>query len=105
MRNFWARIVALAIVPKCKIAVVFLQTVGLLPHTYGVRLPDAHHRWMSFLDAFQVAEWSELVIPGSCLSGGFRGRLMIDALGPFALMVALLAVGKALSVVKHLLGG
>eukprot|EP00966_Prymnesium_polylepis_P104812 2428059-Prymnesium_polylepis.1 len=86
---FRARASALAIVPKCKVAVVFLQTVGLLPVVFGVRLPDAYHNWMSFLDAFQVAEWSNLVIPDSCLSGGFRGRLVIDALAPFALMLAL----------------
>eukprot|EP00966_Prymnesium_polylepis_P291011 6720843-Prymnesium_polylepis.1 len=60
---------------------------------------------MSFLDAFQVAEWSDFVIPASCFSGGFRGRLVIDALAPFALIVALLAARKALGIVNHLLGG
>ena len=70
--------------------------MGLLPVVFGVRLPDAYHNWMSFLDAFQVAEWSNLVIPDSCLSGGFRGRLVIDALAPFALMLALAVAGKTL---------
>ena len=37
MRSFWARITALAIVPKCKVAVVFLQTVGLLPDVCDCR--------------------------------------------------------------------
>ena len=60
---------------------------------------------MSFLDAFEVAGWSDFVIPGSCLSGGFRGRLVIDALAPFMLMVALLVAGKAVGIAKHLLGG
>ena len=85
-----------ALIPKIKLLIALYQTVISIPTVYDVALPPAYYRWMKFVTVVDI-NIDALVVPGSCLPGGFHSRLLLRGLAPIALM-AFVAVFRLLYV-------
>jgi len=67
----------------------FYQIIIAIENTYNVDpIPD---NYISALVPFQFLsfDWSALVYPSSCLSGGFKARLLLVCIGPLLFMLGL----------------
>eukprot|EP00966_Prymnesium_polylepis_P325218 7381201-Prymnesium_polylepis.5 len=74
---------------KPKMLVGFYQIIIAIENTYNVDpIPD---NYISALVPFQFLsfDWSALVYPSSCLSGGFKARLLLVCIGPLLFMLGL----------------
>lgn len=96
MNRVWRRIKDLALMAKLKILIVYLQIVLDVPETYGVELPPTYRRIMRDALAWIDLDWTRLVVPGECLSGGFDGRLLLRGLVPLGAAVALFLANTVL---------
>jgi hypothetical protein len=93
----------------------------VLPSVYGIDMPKEYcepsppslsptvlfsdavgcarsDEWLDWLDV-QKFDWSDSVVPGACLVGGLKFRLLLRGLGPLLLML----VPLVLSIVPHII--
>jgi hypothetical protein len=88
---------------RSQMVVAFGQKIAVMQMVYGLRLPEYYQDWMGFLELFEI-DWSAIVFPGSCLSGGFFSRLLLRGLGPLALVAYVLVVGATVGAARRLVG-
>jgi hypothetical protein len=77
---------------KGKMLVGFYQIIIAIEVTYNVDpIPDSY---INAIAPFQFIgfDWSSLIFPADCLSGGFKSRLILVGLGPLVFMVATAAL-------------
>ena len=94
------RVAGVAIMPKLKILIAFYQSVVVIPEVYNVVLPDRFTNWLSFISWIQL-QWTEFIVPGNCLSGGFIGRLLLRGLTPIGVLLVLPVVRPVLSLCQR----
>jgi hypothetical protein len=78
-------------VPLLKVTFVFFQCVAALPRTFNLHMPPLYFRWSASLEALEF-DWTYLMLPGSCMAGGARARLLLRALCPLALLAVVLLI-------------
>ena len=81
------RATQLAIIPNLKILIAFYQSVVTVPSVYDVHLPKSYYDWTEHFNWAKL-DWSEFVVPGSCLAGGPKGRMLLRGLAPLGLLAA-----------------
>ena len=86
------RLLGLGLIPKCKLLIAFYQSVQALPKVYSVELPPEYYEWMQVVDWLEL-DWTALVVPGSCLGGGYLTRFLLKGLVPLGAMGVLLLAG------------
>jgi len=79
------------IVPRFKIIVTYLQVAVVLPSLYGTEMPSEYDKWLDWLEVLKF-DWSELLVPGACLLGGLKSRILLRGLGPLLLMLCPLVI-------------
>jgi len=92
------KVVSHTAVPRFKILVALYQAVIVLPDLYGIEMPSGYYHSLGWLEALKF-DWSDVVIPGSCLVGGLKIRLLLRGLVPLLLMLSPLV----LSIVQHMI--
>ena len=96
-----ARLRSIDVVPRVKQLFAFYQTVSAIPQVYNVRMPAVYTEWTSSITGVFDLDWSNIAVPGSCLTGGFVSRLFLRGIVPLVLMAVVLFVGWASSVGSH----
>ena len=92
----------IGIVPKIKLALTFTQVIAALESTYDIGLPDSWFRWTAFLRFFGDLDWMNWVVPSECVIGkGMAQVLLLRALVPLAIIIAVPVVGAAVFVIKQ----
>ena len=86
MRRFTIKAGSHALIPKLKLLIAFYQSAVAIPRVYDVALPPEYYQWMRLITVFDI-NWDFLVVPGACLPGGFRSRLLLRGLAPLAVML------------------
>ena len=99
LRRAHLKLHAFALMPKLKLVVAFYQSVQVLPTVYNVELPEDYYKWMSAIDFLRL-DWSNLVVPGACLKGGYLSRLLLKGITPLAAMLLVLLCGWAYDVLS-----
>ncbi|KAL1515069.1 hypothetical protein AB1Y20_004134 [Prymnesium parvum] len=99
--NLLARLSALAVIPKLKLAIAFLQTVWLIPGVFDLELPEFYYHWLQWVEIFRF-DWADWLFPASCYGEGFRSHLLLQSCLPFALMASAIVAYLA-SIVGRLL--
>jgi hypothetical protein len=59
--------------------------------------PDQWHNWLNVLKF----EWSDVVVPGSCLVGGLKLRILLRGLAPLILLLFPLAISIVMCMISH----
>ena len=72
---------------KLKTLISFYQICSVLPTVYGVELHSDFTGWFRWMDKVNL-NLLDLIYPGTCL-GSMRDRMIINALWPYLLIVAL----------------
>jgi len=90
---------SLAAVPKLKLIFACYQVTVALPDTYDVEMPQDYHKWLYWLDWFQL-DWS-VIVAGACGARRYEDRLLLRGLAPLLLLVALVVFGAWPFVFSH----
>ena len=93
-QSFRLKWASFAFVPKAKILIAVFQMIFAIPSVYDVQLPPEYYEWMEVF-AFATFEWDQFVVPGSCLPGGFRFRVLLRGLVPLLLMLAIVPINMS----------
>lgn len=70
---------------------------------YGVEMPPYYKRIMRDAFAWIDFDWTQALVPGECLWGGFATRLALRGLVPFGVIVAIVLVSMAIVAIQQLL--
>ena len=103
VRRLYQALAAVSLVPKLKLVLAFYQSVAVLPTVYNVKLSHTYYKWTGFLNVFDI-DWSNFAIPGACLEGGYRSRLLLRSLGPLVLIICVFGFAFAVNVGRALIG-
>ena len=103
VRRLYQAVAAVSLVPKLKLVLAFYQSVAVLPTVYNVKLSHTYYKWTGFLTVFDI-DWSNFAIPGACLEGGYRSRLLLRSLGPLVLIICVFGIVFAVNVGRALIG-
>lgn len=95
---------AFALIPKLKILIALYQAIIYIPGVYDVTLPPEYYEWMQVFDPF-VFDFVEFTVPGACIPGGFAARLMVRALLPLAVMIAVVPANMLRVSLVHVMSG
>eukprot|EP00966_Prymnesium_polylepis_P191923 4447287-Prymnesium_polylepis.2 len=95
-----SRLQDLSLLPRLKLLICFFQITVALPSVYNVHFPPFYYRWTAWLDVAML-DWSEFAVPGSCLPGGFRGRLLLRGGGPLAFLLFIGLFGCSIDVIQE----
>jgi len=87
-----------AFMPKLKLIFGFFQSVAFLPDVCGLEMPPWYSDWIPFINFFEV-DWSGILIPGECLEGGFRTRILLRGVGPLTPIVTVPVIGCAVQII------
>ena len=97
---------SLGLQPKLKMALSFYQVVTVMDSTYGVELPDSYKQWMKHFAFIGQLDWASITIPEGCLfPGGFRQRLIFQAVAPLIIIGGFVFLGLVTAVVQGCLHG
>ena len=87
-----ARIRQLDLVPRCKLLFTFFQVASQITTVYNVQLTgsagELYQNSVAFL-SWATIDWDGWLFPGQCIPVGFRFRLLLRALLPIVLLVAI----------------
>ena len=85
---------------RFKQLLAFFQIVVAMPKVYGVSpMPDFYQEPMTSFE-WVDPDWTSYVLPGACIGGGYRSRLLLRGLAPLLLLVVVLIGFAALECVN-----
>ncbi len=88
----------LGLIGKFKIAIGYYQVTIIAPEAFNVAMPMQYLQWMRSLNWLSF-DWLSVHVDAACI-GGFRARLLLDAIRPMTAL-GLLIVGAALCSILH----
>ena len=104
MHRLWRKMLDLGFMANVKLLIVFYQLVFEVPAVYNVEMPQGYQRLMERAFGWLDFDWTEALVPGSCLPGGFQGRLLLRSLAPLVVVAGLLLGGGLRALFKHVSG-
>ena len=92
MKRVVARIRQLNLVPRCKLLITFYQVASQITTVYNVQLTgSSNDLYKDSVAPFSWAtvNWDGYLFPGQCVPLGFQFRLLLRALTPLLLLIAI----------------
>jgi len=86
---------SVGLLAKVKLMLTFAQVIAALDKTYDIGMPPVWFKWTAILRFWGDINWTDWVVPSKCLISDPLREMLLRALIPLAVVIAMPLIGAA----------